>query len=336
MSAIKTTLFEYLRLLRLQTGAATASAPLIGGLVLGQRDILHLVVLFLIGICYHIFGFVLNEYTDVEVDKQAIDLKEKPLVSGSITRKEALSIVILSILCGYALILFFYGSVYTMSFFSIALLFGGLYDLYGKKIIGLDFVLAGGFFFICLTGASTVSLDFNVLVYLVCLLYFFQIVFNNAVEGGLKDVDHDALGGAKTLATYMGINVYQKVVQMTKPFVAFAFSLRFIFLGLLVFLGLQPQLIFWSDKHVFQVAIVVFLMGIFFVTLFTFLRSMRFNRSRLKKLFSMHEMASYFMVLIILSPIFGLWITVFLLLLPTVWYLVFNVVLYGKLLEPRV
>jgi len=95
-------------------------------------------------------------------------------------------------------------------------------------------------------------------------------------------------------------------------------------------------LIFWSDLHVFQVDIVVFLMGIFFVSLFTFLRSMRFNRSRLKKLFSMHEMASYFMVLIILSPIFGLWITVFLLLLPTVWYLVFNVVLYGKLLEPRV
>ena len=86
MSAIKTTLFEYLRLLRLQTGAATASAPLIGGLVLGQRDILHLVVLFLIGICYHIFGFVLNEYKDVEFDKQAIDLKEKQLVSGSITR----------------------------------------------------------------------------------------------------------------------------------------------------------------------------------------------------------------------------------------------------------
>lgn len=336
MRTIINTICEFLRLFRLHTAAATASALLIGGLVMGQRDISALVVLFIIGIFYHIFGFVLNEYIDINVDKKSIDLKDKPLVSGSISKKQALLVVILSIFCCYVLILIFLRSIYTLSFFSLSLIFGGIYDLYGKKILGLDFVLAGGFFFLCLTGSSTVSIDFNLLIYLFCLLYFFQIVYNNAVEGGLKDVGHDSTAGAKTLATFMGVTVEKGILRITKSFIIFSYVLRFIFLSLIVILGLQPQLLFWSNKHIFEITIIVFLAVVYFATLLSFLKSMKFDRARLKKIFSINEMTSYFMVLIVLSPLIGLYLTVFLIALPAVWYLVFNVVLYGKLLEPMV
>ena len=336
MNSIKNTIREYLSLLRIQTGAATALTPMIGGLIMGQRDALHLAVLFSIGLLYHIFGFVLNEYIDVEVDNKSADLKKKPLISGSITKNQALFIVIISIICSYALIVFFYRSIYPITFFSLALLLGGLYNLYGKKIAGMDFVLAGGFFFFCLMGASTVSTDFNALVYLACLIYFFQIAFNNAVEGGLKDVDHDGIGGAKTLAQFMGVNVKLGVLQITKSFAVFAYALRIIFLGLLVFLGSQPQLEIWSYKHGFQMIITMFLAVISLGTLSRFLKSIKFDRSKLKKLFSLHEITSFFMVIVVLSPLFDLQLNVFLLLLPVVWYLVSNVALYGKPLEPRV
>jgi len=336
MKSIKNKIRNYLSLLRIQTAAATASAPLLGGLIMGQRELSQLAVLFIIGLLCHIFGFVLNEYVDVEVDKKSMDLEKKPLVSGSITKTQALFIVILSILCGYALIIFFYRSIYTVAFFSIALLFGGLYDIYGKRIAGMDFVLAGGFFFICLMGASTISTDFNSIVYLVCLVYYFQILYNNAVEGGLKDVDHDGIGGAKTLALSMGVNVKLEDLKITKSFAGFAYLLRFIFIGLLVFLGSQPQLDFWSNKHVFQIIIILFFTMIFLGTLYRFLKNVKFDRSKLKKLFSLHEMTSYFMLIIVLSPLFDIWITLALLLLPAIWYLVFNIFLYGKLLNPRV
>jgi len=336
MSPVKNTLREYLSLFRIQTGAATASAPLLGGLVMGQRDVLHLAVLFFIGLFYHIFGFVLNEYVDVEVDKKSVDLKKKPLVSGSITKDQALFVVIMSVLCSYVLIVFFYRSIYPIVFFSLALLLGGLYDLYGKRIVGMDFVLAGGFFFICLMGASTISTSFNVLVYLVCLIFFFQIAFNNAFEGGLKDVDHDGVGGAKTLAQSMGVNVKDRFLRITKSFTVFAYFLRVVFLFLLVFLGSQPQLNIWSYKHGLQMILIVFLAAVSFGMLSRFLKSVKFDRFRLMRLFSLHEMASYFMVVLVLSPLYDVWITVFLLLLPAVWYLVTNMALYGKLLEPRV
>ncbi|KYK25380.1 hypothetical protein AYK24_04975 [Thermoplasmatales archaeon SG8-52-4] len=327
---------EYLRLFRLHTGAATASAPLIGGIIMGQRQIPALVVLFIIGIFYHIFGFVLNEYVDVNVDKKSDDLKEKPLVRGSISKKQALYIVIISIICSYFFILIFFRSIYTLSFLSLSLIFGGLYDIYGKKILGLDFVLAGGFFFLCLTGASTISIDFNNLIYLFCLLYFFQIVYNNSVEGGLKDVGHDFSAGAKTLATSMGVTVEKGTLRVTKSFVIFSYTLRFIFLGLIFILGFQSQLLFWSDKHILEIILILLLIIVYFVTLFSFLRSIKFDRARLKRTFSINEMASFFMVLIVLSPLIGINLTLFLIVLPAVWYLVFNVVLYGKLIEPRV
>jgi len=327
---------EYFSLLRIQTGATTASAAFISGLIMGQRDLLHLAILFVLGLLYHIFGFVLNEYADIEVDKKSIDLKKKPLVSGNITKNKALFIVIISIILGYALIMIFYRSIYPITFFSLALLLGGLYDLYGKKLAGMDFVLGGGFFFLCLTGASTVSGDINDLVLLFGLLFFFQIAFNNAVEGGLKDVDHDGMAGAKTLAQSFGVIVKRGVIIISKSFIGFALGLRMIFLGIMIFLGSKPELYIWNFKHSLQIILILISVVISFASLSRFLKSMRFDRHRLLRLFSVHEMASYFMVMMVLSPLFDLQIIIVLLALPGIWYIASNFALYGTLIEPRV
>lgn len=330
------TIREYLSLLRIQTSGTTATAPLLGGLVMGQRDVSHLIVLFAIGLIYHIFGFVLNEYADIEVDKKSIDLKNKPLVSGNITKNKALFIVIASIVIGYGIIVFFYMSIFSISFFTLALILGGLYDLYGKRLVGMDFVLAGSFFFICIMGASTVSTDFNSIVYVLCLLFFFQIVFNNAAEGGLKDVDHDGIANAKTLPQALGVTVENGVLRITKSFIGFAIGLRLIFLALIVFLGSRPELDIWSYKHSFQMFIIVILAVISFIFLSRFLKITKFDRARLMRLFSIHEMAAYSMLIFVLSPLFDAGLTIFLLILPAAWYMASNITLYGTLLEPRV
>ncbi len=335
MGTIKKKTITYLQLFRLQTAAVTATTPLIGGLLMNQRDPLLLTMLFAVGILYHIFGFVLNEYVDIEVDKKSDDLKKKPLVSGAITKNTALPIVMVSMIGACVLLIFFFQSVFPILFFIVALFLGLLYDVYGKRMPGSDFVLAGGFFFLCLTGASTSSLAFPTMVYLVCLLYFFQIVFNNAVEGGLKDVDHDALGGAKTLATRMGVYIHNGTLQTTKTFSAFAYSVRIIFFGLIVVLGLQQELAFWEGNIFLRLTAVLFGL-VMFATLHLFMCPLPFDRGRLKRLFSIHEMTSYFLVLVVLSPLLGLWLTLILIFIPTCWYIALNIALYGKLLQPQV
>jgi len=332
--SVKNKILDYIRLFRLQTAAATASAPLIGGLVAGLRDLNLIFILFVIGIFYHIYGFVLNEYMDVEVDKKSSDLKDKILVSGKIKNKNALLSIYLSCIFACLFTIIFFQYVLPLLFLLFALFLGGVYDVFGKKIPGLDFVLGGSFFFLCLMGASTVSSNFTPIVYIVCSIYFIHISFNNSVEGGLKDVDHDNLADAKTLATIMNVTIKKNKLNITKSFAAFSIILKIVFFSLIFLLCIQPEINI-SD-YILQLVLILFFAVLALYVTYKFLKNPVFVRSRLKILFSVHEMSSYFILVIALSPLIELWPTVILIFLPFFWYISLNFILYGKLLQPQV
>jgi len=330
-------LVGYFQLLRIQTAAATALTPVIGALVMGQFNLSILFILFIIGFFYHVFGFVFNEYIDIKVDKKSVDLEKKPLISGAISRQRALFIAAVSGFFTCFLTIYFFFSLLPILFLIISLSFGGIYDFFGKKIPGLDFALGLGFFFLCLMGASTFSSNFTSLTYLVCLIYFIHISFNNSVEGGLKDVDHDYLAGAKTLATIMGVSVQNMRLKVTKKFLAFSYILKFIFVLLIILLFLEPQINLLNfEKNTVQLILVVFFVIVVFFTMYNFLNISVFDRSKLKKLFSLHEMSSFFLLVICLSPLIDLWSTLTLIFLPFIWYILTNFILYGKFLQPQV
>lgn len=334
---LKNRLIWYFQLFRFQTAAATALAPVVGAIVVGQRDIFPLFILFVIGLLCHIYGFVLNEYMDIDVDKKSEDLKKKPLISGIIPKKHALFIALSSCICASIITIYFFRFILPILFLLLAIFLCEIYDFFGKKIIGLDFVLGLGFFFICLMGASTVTYNFTTLTYIVCSVYFMHISFNNSVEGGLKDVDHDHLAGAKTLALKMKVFVKNRNLIVTKKFIAFSFILKFIFILLIILLCIQPEINFFDyKKNIIQLILIISLSIVIFLTLYKFLFLSVFDRSKLKKLFSMHEMSSYFLLIISLSPLIKLYPTIFLILFPFIWYIFFNFILYGKFLQPQV
>lgn len=326
----------FLQLFRIQTAVATASAPLLGGMVMGLRDGVLLFLLFVVGLLLHVYGFVLNEIFDVEVDRKSGDLQGKPLVSGDISVRQAYGVVVVSVVVLCVVMGVVFSSVVSFVLLVISLVLAGVYDVFGKRLVGADFVLAGSFFFICLCGSSTVSLEFSLVAILLGLIFFIQIVFNNAVEGGLKDVDHDFLAGAKTLALRLGVVVDKGVLRVSKRFWLFSLCVKGVFVVLVLWLGVQPglQVLFGEGFLVFVIAFLLLLGSVFFMV--RFLRLGVFDRSRLKRLFSGHEMSAYAALLLMLYPVIGLEWSVFLIVLPLVWFLVFNMGLYGTLLEPRV
>ena len=333
-------ILEYLRLCRIQTAAATALVPVIGALTMNQHNITFLFILFLIGFLYHIGGFVLNEYIDVDVDKKSLDLQKKPLVSGIIHKSNALAIAILSNICLIILVVIFFLSLFSILFILLAVGFGIIYNVYGKRLPGLDFVLAGGFFFLCLMGASTVSTEFTLITYIICLLYFIQIVFNNAVEGGLKDVDHDFLAGAKTIATRLGVKIKNGKLIISKKFVIFSYSIKVCHVGLIILACLQPEINI-IHQSIFQGnyavrAMIFLLMGTMSITMYKFWHPPNFDRQRLIKLFGVHEMLSYSLILAVLYPLFGLQNILILFLIPFIGYTIVNGVLYGNPIQPRI
>ncbi len=333
----KSSIVKYFRLIRFQTAAVTALTPVIGGMVMGQRNVFLLLILFFIGLLYHIYGFVLNEYIDIEIDKKSLDLKEKPLVSGAITKNTSLFIVLSACFSAIILTILFFPYVVTIALLLAAILSGAVYDIFGKKVLGSDFILAFGFFSLCLMGASTTSNDFTSLVYLVSSIYFVHIVFNNAVEGGIKDIIHDSIAGAQTLAIRLGVQVSNKKLKVTKKFIFFAVSIKCVFMVLFVLLWIHPEVtilsLYW---YILLIVVSIFLILLMFSSIYKFLYTTKFDRSVLKKMFSVHEISSYSLLVISLSPLIGSWAVVSLILLPLVWYITSNMLLYEKFLEPQV
>lgn len=326
------TLRLYLQLFRLQTGAATALAPALGAIATGSFSSIQLVSLFILGLLYHIFGFVLNEYIDITIDEKAPDLQQKPLVSGKIPEHYALLISGIAIVSGGVILLVVFQNIVALLFFLLAVVLGAVYDVWGKRVHGLDFVLGAGFFFLVLSGART-SVDQNsLMVILVSLVYWVQIVFNNAIEGGLKDVKNDKMVGARTLAQRLGVDATERTLYVSKKFIIFGMILRVAFL---IILGL----IFIEISYPSEILVV--LIGVLFVSvsvwsLTHFLGMREFDRSRLKRLFSIHEIASYLLLVLVLSPLMSPILLVVFVLLPILWFIILNVALYGYVLEPQV
>ena len=327
---------EYLRLFRFHAVSMETTIILIGALVMGQRDIWKLFIVFLIGLFGHITGYVLNDYADLEIDKKSIELKEKPLVSGRIPKSYALIAAMLSAVITYALTIYYFPYPWTISLLVLATLLTIIYDFYGKKIPGSDFIVAGSIAVFCLFGASTVSSSFTSLIYLVCLVFFFDVVFINVVEGGLKDVDHDHFLRSKTLATVTGVRVEKNKLIITKKFLSFAYAFRGIHVFFIILLGFDPMLNIWlSDKYAIQIIAVIFIVMLLFGS-YKFLHLKIFDRSKMKKLYGGVNAASGILLIVLLYPILGFTVALFLLLYPLMWYSAFNVLLYGKPLEPQV
>jgi 4-hydroxybenzoate polyprenyltransferase len=332
----KAKLIAYFRLLRLHAGASEAVLILLGALLMGLRDIFFSCILFFIGLFYHIYGYVLNDYADVDTDKTSLDLIKKPLVSGIISKNHALIISIGALIAAYVLVFLYFRVLIPLGFFTLAILLGGIYDIYGKKVPGFsDFIIAGSLMFAFFFGASTFSIDFSNVIFIVDLLIFFAIVFVNVVEGGLKDVDHDYLSGGKTLAIILGVRVVEGRLMITKKFVVVAYGLIAVCYGLLFLLFIQPGIDLFNNKFV-QLTIVFVLLVVILLACYRFLHLSVFDRSKIKRHYAIINALAGVVLFIALYPLLGIEILVILLALPVTWYVVFNIVLYGKPLQPDV
>ena len=332
---------EYLKLFRLQTGATTALAPVIGYLVLAAQlsysvNLKEIVLIFSIGILMHIFVFVLNEFIDLDVDRLSPDLAGKPLVKGTVAPNSALALAFAAMILSYALTILYLFDPWTIIMLSLAFEFGAIYDIYGKRFAGSDFMLALWIFFFCLFGASVVGHQYTGLLYLVAGLGFFQILFNNAIEGGLKDSDHDATAGARTLAGVLGVRVINKKLIVTRSFKLASYTIKLAYLAIVVILIYFSILRISNIFDYLHFFIIIILILIILATQHKFLNETKFMRDKLKRIFSVHEIATFYLSALILLQLLGVVTIIYLLILPLIWYIILNLVLYGKPLEPKV
>jgi len=325
----------YAKLLRLPGLGGLAIPPVFGAISVGVYDFYDLSLLFLIGCFTAIFGFVLNDYADVELDSLVPELRKKPLVSGLIERKNAVAIsmvcAILPFLLAYML---WEGQMLDETKFAailslvIAGILGTFYDIYGKKVPGSDFAVALSMSLVFLFGALAVGTP-TLLTWIIFLLTFNQTLHMNAVEGGIKDADHDFMMGVKNIALTAGVKVEGRRISIPWHFRIFGMGIRISSL-LLIFV----PFIYGLDYLIWQIPLLLALMAMVIFIEIKLLWMKKFDRERIRRLIAAAAFTRYSIVPVMLVSKIGE-ISLFLIALPMLWYIAFTPLTGVRMFHPE-
>ncbi len=331
---------EYLKLARSFNAVLTGISPVMGALAMGQYDIFLLFLLFLVGFFGHTFGFVLNDIVDYKIDRSSKEISDRPLISGTISLKNARLFAFISLLAAFVVSI--YVAYETQNYFSIVILaisgfFITVYDLISKKYPLMDIFVVLGIFFLIFYGALIAAGTFSAitpLAWIVCVLGSIQALYMQIIAGGMKDVENDFKNGARTLAIKMGIRISNGDLNISFGFKALAYALQLVNI-LLVFL---PFYFIWhiqnpTNLHYFQwISLGIIGLLMFFLS-HKLLSMKKFERRKARKLIGSHYITNFTLVpimLMTLNPWAGL-----LVFFPALGFILSNIILHGTILQPK-
>lgn len=327
----------YARLLRIPGLGGLAMPPVIGAISVGVLDLYNLFLLFVIGAFSAVYGFVLNDYVDVKLDKLVRELQGKPLVSGEVPRKNALMIIILCMILAFLFIFILWrNQVFDCYKFAamlcivLAAVLGSFYNIYGKSIAGSDFFVAISMGFVFLFGALSFG-EPNVVTWVIFLLTFNNLLHMNAVEGGIKDADHDYKMGVDNIALASGVKVEGNKVFIPTCFKLFSIGIR-LFSAFLLF----TPFVFFGYSYTRRQLIVLTLatLGVLYFSM-KLLSIKTFERDLIRRFIATQSFLSYSLVPIMLISVIGVTSSVALIVFPIMWYIVFTPLVGEKLFRPR-
>jgi 4-hydroxybenzoate polyprenyltransferase len=309
-----------------------------GALCNGQFDVVHLVVLFSIGLLIHVFTFVQNDYYDMEVDRQSIYVVQRPLITGTIPRSNAFFLVVCSFISCVILAVAFLFTLRSLAMLFISFFLITLYNKYSKHITGMEYVLAAGVFTLGVFGAFTVFETIAPLVLIISSVGFLQWVFSVGVSANLKDVEFDTKLGIRTTPVIFGVRVVDHTLKKPFIFTLYAYGMKAIHL-LVAFL---PFLFGYTAYTLsgFPIPLICFLLvGIsIIITTYGILNTPLENRDRMLRYEGVQEGFSLLLIpSVLLSSLikhFGVLPTILLFLLMVLWPLFILRALYGRTLVP--
>jgi len=324
---------EHGKLMRLKAMGVSTIAVFGALSVNGTLEIWHFLVLFLIGIPFNILGFVLNDIVDLEIDRQSKELSERPLVKGTVSKIEA---VIISLICYFLIFgfaLFFFRDMISFSILVLSVALGSIYDCWGKRFLGSDFVLAACIAFFCLFGALTVSHEIGEFTIIVISIIFYHVLFFNIIEGGFKDADNDRKYGAITTAVYIGVrtgsNVYIPRVFKTFAIIIESISTFLVFLPF-IFIPAVYNFEYWY----IQLVVLILLIISIFVSIVKMLSLKSFNRIKVRNIITLQEIKRYIIIAVLIMSFAGILWSIALILIPILWYLFFAFIIFYEPFTP--
>jgi len=345
----------YLRLIRAHTVIATALTPSLGafatfsileGELLPWNKIPIIITLFMVGVIVHVFGEILNDYMDFEIDKSSIELKDKPLVSGDISKNGALVSLIIVFAFLIVIIAFSEFTVFSLILLAFASSTGILYQLISKKWLHSAVFLGLYAFFIILFGAAYAGkyidlFSIPALVYIIAILGFFQLWTNTAILGHLKDLKNDAKCGVETFPMRFGVKV-KGDGKTPKLIIPMGFRVLVLIIQLINLIIAFIPLILLNRFYPGEVNILLLSLGLILVSLIMMASQIKvmffkiFERNKLMRLMAVREIGAYLLAIILLSPFMGWLLALIYIFLPFTWFVIINRIFTGKSMQAAI
>jgi len=325
---LKSMIKEYAKLSSAHFAFLTAMIPLSGALVMGETRFSHLIIIFIIGLLAHIYGFAFNHYNDIKIDGLTPKLKERPLPSGTIKKKHALIYILTVLILGF-LITFYFFEIKILIIYSFGIILATIYDLFSKKIGGMDFILAASIAMSAIFGSATVSFNFTNLAYIIWILSFIQTLNFNLIAGGVKDADHDFLINSKHLSTALGVKVKDEILIVPNSFKVVAYLFAVLY-SIFVFIPIVKK---WINLPILFFIALIFVNILFFYITYKMMRKRRFDRQEIRKYVVLHYNINWLNVpilLITITPFAGI-----LILFPLLGLIISNIFLYKTIFRPK-
>jgi 4-hydroxybenzoate polyprenyltransferase len=321
---------EYLKLGRMHSAVLMGLAPVCVAAATGYNiSLYHYISLFLIGLLFHIYSFVLNEVQDLKIDKTSKNLETKPLVGGLISLKSARAIVFSSatLVIILSIVLFPQKTFILIPVSLLAFALGAIYDTYGKKIPHADYFLATMIFLVALYGGFSVKINIGTLSYIIALLAMSQALINNIIAG-LKDVDHDFIASGLSTPLRLKVKLKGELFFVSIRFIIYICVLKIVHIFLTIYPFVYHKVVYES----WQFYLVIFLIFLALIFMIRFLTFKKFKREKIIRAIGFHEIFAFMVIPFILLGIIGPIAAIFLVFFPIVWLGIFLIIIYGRLM----
>jgi len=291
---------DYLKLMKFHSVGFTSIIPVMGAAAAGVPTLSAFFVLLAIGVLVHIFGFTMNEYRDIDVDRLSPDLNEKPLVKGSISPRTAWWIFQISWVLALIVNAVVFREILSFILLAVSIIFGAVYNRCSKRLGYMEFTLAAWVFFFVLSGNAAVTGDISELGVMVAAVAFFQILFNTGISGAFKDIDHDPAGKGATTPLRMGVRVISGRIFVSWTFIIYSFLVKSMQIGAIL-LPIAMALVPAPDgMWKFKIITITVFAGIALYLTKYFLTIRRFERKKVLKPLAAIEVFSYMMAPVML------------------------------------
>ena len=213
-------------LLRIGNGLVIGFAALTGYVFSSGENVLVGIELFLSAMLIGLFGNIINDIFDIEIDK--INKPWRPLPSGKISIKEAHIYAILALITGLII------SVMINLICLIVAVFASIFlYLYSKTLkktgFGGNLIIAFLSLLVIIYGGLATS---NPMRSLYPGIYAFLIILGREVYKGIEDVEGDKKHGVKTIATTLGIKAAFIIGSLLLLTVVIISPIPYLILGL--------------------------------------------------------------------------------------------------------